>query len=391
MPERRIIIIGAGPAGLTLGRLLQCHSIPFTIYERDASPNARLQGGSLDLHPASGQRALLECGLIDAFNKHARYHDQDFRVADKDGKIWLDYKAPPDAKGRPEIDRLVLRNILLESIEPKSIRWGHHVSIVKRQDDGRFEVHFKDREDTEVADLVIGADGGRSKVRSLLTDVQPYYAGMTMIDSRIYNLDEKYPDMGKFLGRGSLFAFGQRRGLLAQRNGDGSIRVYPCLQVPESWAFDPALNWDDTEKIKEMLLVSFFENWDDRLKDLVRYADAPIFPRPVYQVPLGSRWETQKGLTLVGDAAHLMSPFAGEGVNLAMLDALELANAIVENPTDLDEAIRKYESNIYDRADAANRMAQEGMKRALMDDAPKTYVEETSKIIELLADGRLPE
>lgn len=95
----------------------------------------------------------------------------------------------------------------------------------------------------------------------------------------------------------------------------------------------------------------------------MRHADTPTFPRPLYQLPLGLRWETRKGVTLVGDATHLVSPFAG--VNSAVLDAQELANSIKYNPKNLEAAIRTYEPHIYDHADAANRMAWKNMELAL--------------------------
>lgn len=115
---KHIAIIGAGPSGLTLAALLQHHSIPFTIYDREKSTSARFHGGSLDLHPESGQRALFEAGLREQFNKFARYHDQDYRFGDKNAVMWLYRQASADVVGRPEIDRSMLREILIESVDP---------------------------------------------------------------------------------------------------------------------------------------------------------------------------------------------------------------------------------------------------------------------------------
>lgn len=115
---KHIAIIGAGPSGLTLAALLQHHSIPFTIYDREKSTGARFHRGSLDLHPESGQRALFEAGLREQFNKFARYHDQDYRFGDKNAVMWLYHQASADVVGRPEIDRPMLREILIESVDP---------------------------------------------------------------------------------------------------------------------------------------------------------------------------------------------------------------------------------------------------------------------------------
>ena len=110
----RISIIGAGPGGLMLARLLQVHGIRLTIYESDASAIARPQGGSLDLHPEDGLLAVNVAGTLDRFRQHARYEGQQTRIYDKNGMLLLDEKdeeehAPDSEFARPEIDRLVLR------------------------------------------------------------------------------------------------------------------------------------------------------------------------------------------------------------------------------------------------------------------------------------------
>ena len=106
----RISIIGAGPGGLMLARLLRVHGIPSRIYEADASATARPQGGSLDLHPEDGLLAVSTAGLFDRFRQHARYEGQQTRIYDK-GMLLLDVKgdegdrAPDGESARPEIDR----------------------------------------------------------------------------------------------------------------------------------------------------------------------------------------------------------------------------------------------------------------------------------------------
>lgn len=113
MSTIRIAIIGAGPGGLTLARILQKHGVRATVYERESSPNVRSQGGSLDLHQESGLQALKEADLFSAFLKFARYEDQQMRVLDKNGVVHLDEDGmgpPPEEggdQGRPEIDRSV--------------------------------------------------------------------------------------------------------------------------------------------------------------------------------------------------------------------------------------------------------------------------------------------
>lgn len=115
----RIAIIGGGPGGLTLARVLQVHRIRATVYECEPSAAARSQGGSLDLHPESGLRALKEAGLFAEFLKYARYEGQQLRVLDKAGVVHLNVEGPmgppeegEDDQGKPEIDRFVSSRLL---------------------------------------------------------------------------------------------------------------------------------------------------------------------------------------------------------------------------------------------------------------------------------------
>lgn len=82
-----VTIIGGGPGGLTLARILQKRGYEVTVYERENSASSRGQGGTLDLHAESGQEALKEAGLIDKFWEHARPEGQDTRILDKTGKV----------------------------------------------------------------------------------------------------------------------------------------------------------------------------------------------------------------------------------------------------------------------------------------------------------------
>ncbi|KAH0845690.1 hypothetical protein AYO21_05901 [Fonsecaea monophora] len=392
MSGKHIIIIGAGPSGLTLAALLQHHSIPFTLYEREPNISSRFQGGSLDLHPDSGQRALQVAGLETCFKKYARYHDQDYRFMDKHAKDWLFHQAPPDAEGRPEIDRSELRKILIDAVDAQNLKWDHHVSKIVRNADGRYEVHFVNHSTSAIGDLIVGADGTWSKVRSLLTSTKPVYTGLTVIDCRISNLDQKFPELGKFIGRGTVFALSDGKGIFMQRNGDESLRVYPCLKVPEKWAAESGIDWTDPKTATTMLLESVYSDWDERLKEVIRCLDPKWTPRAQYRMPLGMHYETQPGLTLIGDSMHVMSWFAGEGANLAMLDALDLFLCIRANPGDLESAVRKYEERVMGRADSTNKMSQDLLVEAMADDSPRAYVESMAKAMDVwFADGRLLE
>ena len=139
--------------------------------------------------------------------------------------------------------------------------------------------------------------------------------------------DIQQPEISKFVGRGSLFAMSSGQAHLAQRNGDGSIRNYIALRVPEDY-----LKEFDFSNIKETRakLLEIFKDWDSSFHKFIELCDDEFLSRPLYTLPVEHSWVNKPGLTLLGDAAHLMPP-SGEGVNLAMLDALELSEAISKN------------------------------------------------------------
>ncbi|MFE5540301.1 FAD-dependent oxidoreductase [Streptomyces sp. NPDC056492] len=186
----RIAIIGAGPGGLTCARILQRHGVLATVYDRDASPSARDQGGTLDMHPGSGRKALREAGLLDEFTALARPEGRQMRLVGRDGQVLFD-AAPPAADGEvdgevegevdggagavdgnPEIDRGQLRDLLLNSLHPGTVRWSHKLAHVEPLTVGVHRLHFADGA-TADADLVIGADGAWSTVRRRLSGAAP--------------------------------------------------------------------------------------------------------------------------------------------------------------------------------------------------------------------------
>ncbi len=335
-----IAIIGGGPGGLTLARILHVHGIDAVVYERDASRGARAQGGMLDLHADTGQVALREAGLEEQFLAAARREGQDFRLLDHTGTLLLQEDTPDDAPmARPEIDRRDLRDLLLDSLPPAAVSWGRSFRSAEPRPCGGYVVQFADGTSVE-CDLLVGADGANSCVRTLLTDVRPTYAGTTAIRSAIHDADRAQPELAAMVGRGTYWAIGPSQTLAAQRNGDGTIRVGLVVQSRE-----PVLECGPAA------VDALLDGWHPRFRRLIDACDEPFVVRPTTVLPVGLSWPSRHGVTLLGDAAHLM-PAVGEGANQAMLDAAELGRAVAANPDDPDKAVAAYEPVMHARTAA---------------------------------------
>ena len=385
MSSPNIAIVGAGPGGLILAILLQKRGIPVTIYEKEISDKHRSQGGSLDLHEESGILALREAGLLDQFKAVARYEDQGFRLYDKNGRMYINQVTDVNdgghdgANDRPEIDRVQLRNILLNAVYDDTIVWGRKVTTVTERNDGRLDVSF-DGHPSVTADLVVGADGAWSRIRPLLTDIRPEYTNCSMVEVSFTNVDSKHPSLAQLVGRGILIAGSANKALVAQRNGGNNIKNYITLRVPETWTKECSIDFTNPSVARKSLL-GLFEDWDEKLKELISLCDDSFTPRALYALPIGHKWASKKNLTLIGDAAHLMTPFAGEGVNLAMGDALNLANALVKYPNDMATAILEYETEMFERVKGPARRSSNNLNLTLAEDAPKGFVEVMSQFM----------
>ncbi len=332
-----ISIIGAGPGGLTCARILQKHGIPVTVYDRDPHPQTRNQGGTLDLHADDGQLALREAGLLDEFFALARPEGQEMRKLDLTGRILEHHVPAEDELFKPEIDRGLLRGLLLDSLEPGTVRWGRTLDRVG--DPGR--LHFTDGTTVET-DLVIGADGAWSRVRPAVSAAVPHYAGITFLEAWFDDVENAHPELAALVGQGSATAADGDRCLFAQRNGGDHLRVYIIQRLPADW-----IGTGDTAEIRARLLDAFSE-WSPEMLRMIADNDGPYVDRPLFVLPVPHTWGHSPTVTLLGDAAHLMPPL-GVGVNLAMLDACELALALAGSAT-LAEGVAAYEETMLPRS-----------------------------------------
>ncbi|WNV85627.1 NAD(P)/FAD-dependent oxidoreductase [Umezawaea sp. Da 62-37] len=364
MPARSTAIVGAGLSGLVCARILQRGGVPVTVYEADLSPDARQQGGSLDIHDDTGQIALVEAGLHEEFIARTHVGGEDMRLLDKTGRVHVDRREPAGGNGRPEIDRTDLRRLLVESLEPGTIAWGHKVVAARPAATGH-ELEFANGTVVH-ADLVVGADGAWSGVRSLLTPVKPAYTGITIVEIRLTDAAVKHPRALAVTGRGNLFALSDNR-YIGGHGGD-TIALGCGLRVPENWVADSGIDWDDPESARAGLLRQY-PDWAPALTDLIRECDDTIRPRPIFALPTGLTWDRVPGVTLLGDAAHLMSPFAGEGANIALIDGADLARELLSG-ADVETALTRYEKTMFPRGAKSAAGSQKGLDMMFVDGMP---------------------
>ncbi|MFG2501250.1 FAD-dependent oxidoreductase [Streptomyces sp. NPDC048441] len=381
-----IAIVGAGLGGLTLASVLHAHGIEAALYDLEASPAARGQGGMLDIHEESGQAALRAAGLYEEFRALVHPGGEAMRVLDKDAVVRREEADDGDG-GRPEVERGHLRDLLLGSLPDGAVRWGVKVTGARPLGGGRHEVTLADGS-TFTTDLLIGADGAWSRIRPLVSDATPGYSGLSFVEADLLDADVRHPDSAAVVGGGMLFALGKGKGFLAHRESDGSLHVYTALKVPEDWidsidfTGENGENGENVEGVQgaegvkdaavaKASVLEHFADWDKSLQALIADADGVLIPRRIHTLPIGHRWDRVPGVTLLGDAAHLMSPFAGEGANLAMLDGAELAAAIAARPDATEAALAAYEEALFPRSESAAAESAESLMVCFRDDAPQ--------------------
>lgn len=368
-----------------LARLLQQQqSIATTIFEAEESINYRSQGGTLDLRTETGLAAVKEAGLWAEFQKRARYDGEALLLTDKNLVTWMRRHPRRNAQDTtkqlqeaPEIDRVELRRMLLESLRDGTVRWGHKLKSVEEGPSG-LQLRFHNGLILDGFDLIVGCDGAFSKVRTLLSSTIPYYVGLAGWALDIH--DAQDTDVGNFVNRGSVFAYSDGKSFSLQQLGDGSIHIGHYGTHPENYPALCGFSVTDPEEVK-LALKKNLADWNPIFLDAVEKTTGDVSFRKLYQLPCGFRWQHKSGITLLGDAAHLMTPYAGIGVNTAFYDAMILSQEIASflsstREFSLDKHVQDYEEKMFTNAHKAMKLTEASMNDMLFTPgAPRTSIE----------------
>ncbi|KAI8630975.1 putative oligopeptide transporter [Xylariaceae sp. FL1651] len=350
MTTPKIAIIGAGPVGCMLARLLTLSNVSVTVYESDASPNYRDQGSTLDLHPKTGLAAIKAAQLWDEYIKLARFDSQYMLMCDQNLKPYVEVgKAGNAISQRPEIDRSQLRRLLMDSLPEGMIKWGHRL---QRVDEGNILV-FQNTTESGF-DLIVGCDGAFSRTRGYVSTDRPLqYSRIGYHNMLIPDAERTAPSVYKMVNRGNVFAHSNGKQFSVQQLADGSINVSMATVRPEDWM--KTCGYDDTDlDAAKKALLGEMHDWCPELREVVDKTQGSFSMKNLYMLPPGWHWDHRRGATIIGDAAHVMLPFAGEGVNLGLNDAQKLAEAIIgaveEGQLDeLDSRVEAFEKEMFTR------------------------------------------
>lgn len=332
-----VAIIGAGIGGTALAVACLHRGIPFTLYERDANFEARSQGYGLTMQQAN--KALKGFGipmLADGVvsTKHV-VHTTDGTVVGEWGfRKWMnpDAKAP-SRQSNTHIARQSLRMELLKQLGGSDIvQWSHALTNLTPTDDGKVTLTFQSDGETKTAtaDLVVGADGIRSQVRNLT------------IGEAVTPL--RYLDCIVMLGICPLSLLKGVDSLLLDSatvfqtaNGNERIYMMPFTEDSVMWQLSFPMAEEDAKALSTLGAEALKEEackrtqWHDPIPQIMaatpvdKISGYPVYDREVLSTDLLANIGP---VTLIGDAAHPMSPFKGQGANQALLDALSLARTI---------------------------------------------------------------
>jgi 2-polyprenyl-6-methoxyphenol hydroxylase-like FAD-dependent oxidoreductase len=362
LKNKEVAVVGAGPGGLTLARLLQQKGVTVKVYERDRDQYVRQQGATLDLHHETGLKALRKCGLIEEFRQNYRPGAERVTIMDNNATIhYTERNNEPvsdlDSEyARPEIDRGPLRDLLIESLQDNTIVWNSKFLELKKHSNG-WNMIFENGT-TTYADLVIAADGANSKIRKYITNIGRIYSGTTIIEGNVYNAANNAPHLWELLNGGKIFAHWDGKTIIMSAKGEGSLSFYTITKEPDNWVKAPGIDFANKKQVFNWFKQRFAD-WSNIWHEIFATDESYFVHRPQYYFPSDQLWQSLPNLTMLGDAAH-QTPPSGDGVNQAMLDAVELYEALcIENLSTVHKAIASFEKKMLNRTAIATEEALE--------------------------------
>ncbi|WP_395066126.1 FAD-dependent oxidoreductase [Flavobacterium sp.] len=356
LANKKVAIIGGGPVGLTTAILLQQKDVDVTVYERDLNAQTRISGGTLDIDKNTGQLALRKAGLLEVFYKYARPTGE--RNIDINANILEEEMPTAENKfDKPEIDRNDLRDMLLDNLNKDTVVWNSQIVSIKKKNN-QYTLLLQNGSET-IADFIIIANGGMSKLRKYVTEVVPHYTGTYLIQGEVLEPEKNCPSFKKLCGEENTIAVVDKKMFFCQVKAKGVLQYYLSFKTDENWIEKKNMDFSN----KQMVLTFLDElmvNWHPTYKELF-YATDNFVALPMRKMPLDKPWDSQSDITLVGDTAHLMPPFGGVGVNMGLLDALHLATNLTEGDfPDTLSAVKDYEQKMLVYAGNAQQQTGKG-------------------------------